>query len=134
MPKIEEIEGIGATYAKKLADVGIRTTDELLNACATPKQRKDLAEKTGIAAKLILEWTNLADLFRIKGVGEQYSDLLEEAGVDTVAELAKRVPENLHAKMLETNTAKNLVKRPPTLSNVKDWVEQAKSLPRKIEY
>jgi hypothetical protein len=67
-------------------------------------------------------------------VGEQYSDLLEEAGVDTVAELAKRVPENLHAKMLETNTAKNLVKRPPTLSNVKDWVEQAKSLPRKIEY
>ena len=134
MPKIEEIEGIGATYAKKLADVGIRTTDELLNACATPKQRKDLAEKTGISPKLILEWTNLADLFRIKGVGEQYSDLLEEAGVDTVAELAKRVPENLHAKMLETNTAKNLVKRPPTLSNVKDWVEQAKSLPRKIEY
>jgi predicted flap endonuclease-1-like 5' DNA nuclease len=134
MPKIEEIEGIGATYAKKLADVGIRTMDELLNACATPKQRKDLAEKTGISPKLILEWTNLADLFRIKGVGEQYSDLLEEAGVDTVAELAKRVPENLHAKMLETNTAKNLVKRPPTLSNVKDWVEQAKSLPRKIEY
>ena len=134
MPKIEEIEGIGATYARKLADAGIRTTDELLDACATPKQRKDLAEKTGIAGKLILEWTNLADLFRIKGVGEQYSDLLEEEGVDTVAELAKRVPENLHAKMLEVNVAKNLVKRPPTLSNVKDWVEQAKSLPRKIEY
>lgn len=134
MPKIEEIEGIGATYARKLADAGIRTTDELLDACATSKQRKDLAEKTGIAGKLILEWTNLADLFRIKGVGEQYSDLLEEAGVDTVAELAKRVPENLHAKMLEVNVAKNLVKRPPTLSNVKDWVEQAKSLPRKIEY
>ena len=134
MPKIEEIEGIGATYAGKLADAGIRTTDELLDACATPKQRKDLAEKTGIAEKLILEWTNLADLFRIKGVGEQYSDLLEEAGVDTVAELAKRVPENLHAKMLELNAAKNLVRRPPTLSNVKDWVEQAKSLPRKIEY
>ena len=134
MPKIEEIEGIGATYAKKLADAGIRTTDELLDACATPKQRKDLAEKTGIAGKLILEWTNLADLFRIKGVGEQYSDLLEEAGVDTVAELAKRVPDNLHAKMLETNAVKNLVRRPPTLSNVRDWVEQAKSLPRKIEY
>jgi predicted flap endonuclease-1-like 5' DNA nuclease len=134
MPKIGEIESIGAAYAKKLADAGIRTSDELLNTCATPKQRKDLAEKTGIAGKLIIEWTNLADLFRIKGVSEQYSDLLEEAGVDTVAELAKSFPENLHGQMLEINTAKSLVKRPPTLSNVKAWVEQAKSLPRKIEY
>ena len=77
---------------------------------------------------------NLADLFRIKGVGEEYSDLLEEAGVDTVVELSKRVAENLHAKMLEVNETKKLVRRPPTLNEVKKWIEQAKELPRKVEY
>jgi len=134
MPKVEDVEGIGPTYAKKLSEAGIKTTDDLLEAGATPKGRKTLTEKTGISEKLILEWVNLADLFRIKGVGEEYSDLLEEAGVDTVAELSKRVAENLHAKMLEVNEKKKLVRRPPTLDAVKQWVEEAKKLPRKVEY
>ena len=132
--EIEEIEGIGPTYAKKLVEAGVKTTDDLLEAGATPKGREALSKKTGISEKLILEWVNLSDLFRIKGVGEQYSDLLEEAGVDTVVELSKRVAENLHAKILEVNEKKKLVRRPPTLDAVKQWVEEAKKLPRKIEY
>lgn len=117
-----------------MADAGIKTTDDLLKAGAAAKAREELAKKTGIEHKLILEWVNLADLFRIKGVDSEYSDLIEEAGVDTVAELAKRVPENLHAKILEINEKKNLVNRPPPLSAVKDWVEQAKRLGRVVEY
>jgi len=132
--KIEEIEGIGPTYAKKLVEVGIKTTADLLEAGATSKDRETLVEKTGISGKLILEWVNLADLFRIKGVGEEYSDLLEEAGVDTVVELSKKIAENLHAKMLEVNEKKKLVRRPPTLNEVKKWIEEAKKLPRKVEY
>jgi len=133
-PQIEDIEGIGPTYAKKLVEVGIKTTDDLLEAGSTPKNRESLAAKTGITEKLILEWVNSADLFRVKGVGEEYSDLLEEAGVDTVVELSKRVAENLHAKILELNEKKKLVRRPPTLKEVKQWIEQAKKLPRKVEY
>jgi predicted flap endonuclease-1-like 5' DNA nuclease len=132
--KIIDIEGIGSVYAEKLNSINIYTTSDLLEAGATPLGRKELAEKTGISDKLILEWVNIADLFRIKGVGEEYSDLLEEAGVDTVVELARRVPENLHAKMLEVNEKKKLVRRPPTLNEVKQWIEEAKKLPRKIEY
>jgi len=134
MSRIVEIEGVGPTYAKKLGEAGIKTTDNLLAAGATPKGRETLATKTGIDGKLILKWVNLADLFRIKGVGEEYSDLLEKAGVDTVTELAKRVAENLCAKMLEVNAKEKLVRRPPALSEVKKWVEQAKKLPRKVEY
>jgi len=134
MPKIEDIEGIGPVYAKKLNEAGVMTTDDLLKFGATAKDREELKKKTGIEHKLLLEWVNLADLYRIKGVGSEYSDLLEEAGVDTVVELAKRVPENLHAKILEVNTEKKLVRRPPPLSSVKDWVEQAKKLKRVVEY
>lgn len=108
--------------------------EDLLKAGATKKGRQTLAEKTGISETLILEWVNLSDLFRIKGVGEEYSDLLEEAGVDTVVELAKRVPENLHAKMLEVNEEKKLVRQPPGVKQVQDWVAQAKKLQRKVEY
>jgi predicted flap endonuclease-1-like 5' DNA nuclease len=134
MAKILDIEGIGPTYAQKLTATGITTTDALLEAGATPKGREELSENTGIAESLILEWVNLADLFRIKGVGEEYSDLLEEAGVDTVVELSRRNAENLHAKILEVNETKQLVRRPPALSVVQRWIEQAKSLPRKVEY
>jgi predicted flap endonuclease-1-like 5' DNA nuclease len=134
MVKIEDIEGIGPTYAKKLVATGIKTTEDLLDAGATANGRKELSEKTGISETLILEWVNLADLMRIKGVGEEYSDLLEEAGVDTVAELAQRNPDNLYAKIMEINEAKKLVRRPPTLEDVKSWVEQAKKLPRKVEH
>ena len=131
---LNEIEGIGPTYAEKLFEVGVKTTEELLERGATRKGREELSEKTGISAKLILEWVNLADLFRIKGVGEEYSDLLEEAGVDTVVELSRRNPENLHAKILEVNEKKKLVRRPPTLNQVRRWIEQAKKLPRKVEH
>jgi predicted flap endonuclease-1-like 5' DNA nuclease len=134
MSRIVEIEGIGPTYAEKLTGIGIKTTADLLEHGRTAKGRQEVGEKTGISEKLILEWVNLADLFRIKGVGEQFSDLLEEAGVDTVAELAQRNPENLYNKMLEVNKEKNLVNRAPHLSSVKSWVEQAKTLPRMVEY
>ena len=131
---IIEIEGIGPKYAERLNAIEIKTTDDLLEAGSTPKERNDLAEKTGISPKLILEWVNIADLFRIEGVGEEYSDLLEEAGVDTVIELSRRNPENLHTKIVEINEEKNLVRRVPSLEQVKEWINQAKNLPRKVEY
>jgi predicted flap endonuclease-1-like 5' DNA nuclease len=132
--RIVDIEGIGPSYAEKLNSVNIYTTSDLLTAGATPLMRKELAEKTSITPKLILEWVNISDLFRIKGIGEEYSDLLEEAGVDTVVELSNRNPANLHSKILEVNEAKKLVKRTPSLSMVENWVKEAKTLPRKIEY
>jgi len=132
--KVEEIEGIGPMYAKKLNNTGIKTTDELLDAGGTKQGRKELAEKTGISETIILEWVNMADLFRIKGIGEEYSELLKEAGVNTVVELARRNPENLQETLVGVNEAKKLVRRTPTLSQTKDWVEKAKILPRKVEY
>ena len=132
--KVIDIEGIGPVYSEKLNEHGINYVDELLDAGATRASREELAETTGISHTLILEWTNLADLFRIKGVGEEWSDLLEEAGVDTVVELAQRNPVNLHSALVDINEAKNLVRRTPTLEQVEDWVEQAKDMPRKIEY
>lgn len=131
---IRHIEGIGEVYAGKLEGIGIRTTDALLEQVNTPQKRQALAERLGISEKLILEWANLADLFRIKGIGEEYSDLLEEAGVDTVVELAQRNPEHLHAKLMEVNAQKRLVRRLPSLREVRSWIDQAKSLPRVLEY
>ena len=113
---------------------GLLRGDALLEAGKTPRGRERLSERTGIGDKLILEWVNLADLFRIKGVGEEYSDLLEEAGVDTVRELAQRRPDHLHAKLIEINAAKRLVRRLPPMVLVEDWVAQAKELPRVVEY
>ncbi|MBN1919876.1 MAG: DUF4332 domain-containing protein [Anaerolineae bacterium] len=134
MAKLTVIEGIGEAYAEKLKAAGVTTTQVLLEMGSTPKGRKDLAEATGLSPKLILEWVNRVDLFRIKGVGEEYSDLLEFAGVDTVPELAQRKPENLYAKILEVNAERKLVRRPPTLAQVATWVEQAKELPRVVTY
>ena len=134
MTGIVKIEGIGATYKEKLGTAGIKTTEKLLEAGCMAKAREELAAKTGIPEKLLLEWVNLADLMRIKGVGEEYSDLLEEAGVDTVAELANRNADNLFQKILEINKEKKLVRRPPVMTQVQKWVEQAKKLPRKVEY
>ena len=134
MTKLVEIEGIGEAFAAKLIAAGIRTAEDLLEMGATPKGRKEIAEKSGITEKLILEWVNHVDLFRIKGVGSEYADLLEEAGVDTVVELSKRVPEHLLAKMQEVNAAKKLVRQLPVLSMVTSWVEQAKKLERKVQY
>lgn len=134
MTSIKDIEGIGEKYKQKLAKEKILTTEGLLEAGGTPKGRKELAEKTGIGDALILEWVNLADLYRIKGIGSEYSDLLEEAGVDTVVELSKRVPKNLYDKMIEINEKKKLVRKMPSESQVADWVNEAKKLPRKVSY
>jgi predicted flap endonuclease-1-like 5' DNA nuclease len=134
MTKLEVIEGIGPIYAGQLRAAGIRSVEALLQAGASPKGRGDLEEKSGIGHALILEWVNLADLMRIRGVGEEYSDLLEEAGVDTIKELRNRVAENLHQALVKTNEAKKLVRRLPTLGMVQDWVRQAKALPPKVSY
>jgi len=134
MAKIIDVEGIGPSYAQKLKSVGIETTQALLDKGATPKGRKELAEMSGISDSLILRWVNHVDLFRIKGVGEEYSDLLEAAGVDTVPELAQRNAENLIKKLEEVNAAKKRVRKMPVQSQVADWIEQAKKLPRVITY
>jgi predicted flap endonuclease-1-like 5' DNA nuclease len=134
MTKLIVVEGIGETYAQKLQQVGIVTVVALLKAGASPKGRQEIAEKTGISHKLILEWVNRVDLFRVKGIGEEYSDLLEAAGVDTIPELAQRNAENLYAKLEEVNDAKRLVRRLPTLAQVANWIEQAKALPRIVTY
>ncbi|MGI6073941.1 MAG: DUF4332 domain-containing protein [Fermentimonas sp.] len=132
--KIEDIEGIGPVYGTKLKNEGINTVADLLEACATKAGRSKMAEKTGISEKDILTWTNHADLFRIKGVGPQFSELLEAAGVDTVKELRNRNAENLHAKLVEVNELKNLVRRVPVLSQVQEMIELAKQLDPKITY
>ncbi len=134
MTKIIAVEGIGEVYAQKLLAAGIATVEALLEVGASPKGRQGLCDKTGIAASLILEWVNRVDLFRIKGIGEEYSDLLEVAGVDTVPELAQRNAENLYQKMVAINQEKKRVRKLPTQAQVGDWVEQAKKLPRKVTY
>jgi predicted flap endonuclease-1-like 5' DNA nuclease len=134
MASLIKIEGIGEKYATKLKMIGISTTETLLEKGQTPKDRQEIADKSGITRTLILEWVNLADLFRIKGVGEEYSDLLEEAGVDAVVELAQRNPANLYQAVVEVNQKKKLVRKLPTQGQVSDWVKQAKKLPRVVKY
>ena len=134
MTSLISIEGIGSVYKQKLQDAGVQTVEALLERGATPKGRKELAELTGAGDERILDWVNRADLYRIKGVGEEYSDLLERAGVDTVVELSQRNPDNLHARMSEVNEEEQLVRRLPTQAQVRDWVRQAKDLPRKVSY
>lgn len=132
--KIIDIQGIGEAYAPKLIAIGIKTPDELLEACLTPGVRKKVADKTGISGKLILKWANHADLFRISGIGPQYAELLEAAGVDTVKELRHRVPANLTAKMVEINKVKNLAQRDPSEKKVTKWIEEAGKLEAKMTY
>ncbi len=130
MASIETIEGIGVKNGKALRKAGIRSTAALLREAGSKKGRKACSAATGCTETQLLEWVNRADLMRVRGVGEEYSDLLEQSGVDTVKELRKRKPANLHAKMLEVNSAKRrpLVRRPPSLGEVERWVEHAKTL------
>ncbi len=123
--KIEEIEGIGPVYGEKLKAAGINKVDQLLEKCAAKKGRAELAKETGIEEKLILKWSNHADLFRINGIGPQFSELLEASGVDTVKELRTRNAENLYAKLQEVNEDKKLVRRLPSLSQVTQMIEDA---------
>ena len=132
--KIIDIEGVGDVYAQKLQAAGIMKVSELLEKCAAPKGRKELAEATGIAEKLILRWTNHADLFRINGVGPQFAELLEAAGVDTVKEVRHRVAENLQPKLEETNAARHICGRVPAVAEIQKMIDQAKELEPKVSY
>ncbi len=134
MSKLDMIEGIGAAYETKLKDAGVASIEDLLETCITKKGRSELSQKADISEKLILKWANHADLFRIKGIAGEYAELLEAAGVDTVPELAQRKAENLFAKMSETNEVKKLVRKIPTQNQIEDWIKQAASLPRKLQY
>ncbi len=134
MPSIDVIEGIGPKYATKLRKARVRTTEALLKRGATRKGRSDLAKQAGFSDHQILEWVNRADLMRVKGVGEEYSDLLEASGVDTVKELRNRKPANLLMKMVEVNNKKRLVRRLPTESMVERWVAHAAKLPPVVKY
>lgn len=132
--KVEQIEGIGKAYASKLNELGIHTTDDLLDRCATPAGRAKLFDESAIPAALILKWTNHADLMRIKGIAGQFAELLEASGVDSVKELRHRVPENLHERLQEVNDVRNLCNRVPSLAEVKDMIEQSKALEPRVSY
>jgi len=134
MVAVREIRGVQADLEAKLVGMGIKDSDQFLAHAATPAQRRELAAKLGVDQKVVLELANRADLIRIKGIGEVFSNLLEEAGVDTVKELAARVPANLQAKLAQVNAEKKLANRAPTLEQVTDWVSEAKSLPKVLEY
>lgn len=132
--KIEEIEGIGAEYGKKLRTADIQTTDDLLRRCGDKKGREGVAVETGISEKHLLEWANLADLMRVDGVGEEYADLLEEAGVDTVKELRTRNAQNLASAMADINEKKHLTNRVPSSDTVQKWIDQAKDMEFKVSH
>ena len=132
MATIETVEGIGPASAEKLEQAGIKTTEALLEQGAQPQGRKTIAEKSGLSEKQILDWVNKCDLMRIKGVGEEYSDLLEASGVDSVPELAQRRADNLTKKMEEVNAQKNLCRTTPSETVVEGWVEQAKLMERAV--
>ena len=132
--KIDEIEGIGAAYAEKLQEAGIRTTDDLLDRCETRRGRAALAEATGISEKLLLRWTNHADLFRIRGIAGQFAELLEAAGVDTVKELRHRVAGNLAAACEEVNNERNLCNRVPSVKEIQAMIDRAKEMEPRVKY
>lgn len=134
MAKLEEVEGIGPKYADKLRSAGVKSTSDLLKKGGTPAGRKQIEKDSSISGKLILEWVNHVDLFRVKGIGSEYADLLEAAGVDTVVELSKRRPDNLYKALVETNAKKKLVRLLPGEKKVEQWIEEAKKLPRVISY
>lgn len=134
MAALVRIEGIGEQYADRLANARIGTPQTLLKRGATRHGRKEIAKLAGVDSRRILDWVNRADLLRIRGVGEEYSDLLEASGVDTVVELAQRDANHLFDRMIEVNEQRKLVRRPPARSTVGDWIRQAKRLPRIIEY
>jgi predicted flap endonuclease-1-like 5' DNA nuclease len=132
--KVEDIEGIGPAYAAQLKTAGIETSDELLERAGPKAGRDGLAAATGISGKLLLEWANACDLMRIKGIGAQFSDLLEAAGVDSAAELAQRNPATLATTFAELNAARATTRRAPTEAMVADWIEQAKALPKVVTH
>jgi hypothetical protein len=131
---LTSVDGIGAGYKNRLGKAGVRSANMLLKRGRTRKGRKALAAEASTSEKLLLEWVGQVDKLRVPGVGPDYMVLLEHAGVDTVPELARRNPENLHRKIMEVNKSKNLVRKPPSLKQVQAWVLKAKELPRVVEY
>ncbi len=134
MTSLTTIEGIGEVYSGQLSEAGISTTEDMLEKAASPAGRQSIEDATGISGKLILRWANMADLFRINGVSEEYADLLEACGVDTVPELAQRNPENLYQALMQTNEEKQLTRGTIGESQVSSWVSEAKELPRVLTY
>lgn len=134
MVSIKDVEGIGEISARKLRWAGIETTETLLERGATPRGRRKIAARTGLSSKRILKWVNHVDLFRIPGVGEEYAELLEKAGVDTVVELSRRDPGKLREKIEIINDEKQLVRRLPSEARLGEWIEEAKKLPRVVKY
>ena len=132
--KLESIEGIGPAYAAELRKGGVESINSLLKKGATKNGRVEMAATTGLSEVRILEWVNRADLYRVKGIGGQYSDLLEQSGVDSVVELAQRNPKNLLVTIAETNERCHLVHKVPTEQQVKSWIKHAKTLKRVVEY
>ena len=133
--RVDEIEGIGPVMAGRLRNAGVKTLNQLLEQGSSPRGRRELSEASGIADAVILKWVNMADLFRVRGIGGEYAELLEKAGVDTVKELRTRNPQNLHAKLVETNSAgRGLVRQLPGLGRVSHWTEQARRLAPKVTY
>lgn len=131
---IQEIEGIGPTYGSKLAQAGITNTRQLLDRCGGAKGRREVAARTGLDESQLLKWANMADLMRISGIGKQFAELLEAAGVDTVKELRNRNGVNLTTKMKEVNAAKKLTRGTPSVRQVSAWIDQAKTLPPAISH
>jgi predicted flap endonuclease-1-like 5' DNA nuclease len=132
--KLEEVEGIGPVFAKRLRAAGVRSIRGLLEKGMDSKGRKEIAASVKTTPKQVLEWVNRADLFRVKGVGEQYSDLLEKAGVDTSVELAKRDPAKLHAALAKAGAKAQVVGQLPSAKRVAAWVKHAKTLKRVITH
>jgi predicted RecB family nuclease len=132
--KIEDVEGIGSVRGEKFRAAGIKDTDSLLAGCKTAKQRKELAEKVGLSEAQVLKYANMVDLYRVKGVGSEFSELLEAAGVDTVPELARRDAANLTKAMAAANEKKKLTRQVPAETEVARWIEHAKTLPRVLEH
>lgn len=134
MSNITEIEGIGPAFGAKLSEAGVDTLAKLLEMGGSQSGRSALAQKTGVTEKQLLEWVNRADLDRVKGIGSEYADLLEAAGVDSPAELAQRNAANLTHALVEINTAKQLVRRVPNEAEVQDWIDHAKTLPKVVTH
>lgn len=134
MARIIDIEGIGPTWAEKLKNAGVNTTESLLGTAGAPAGRERLAAVIGVAPERVLEWVNRADLMRVEGIGSEYADLLEEAGVDSCPELARRNAANLHEALVEKNAQREIVRQLPSLAMVERWVADAKSLPRVVTH
>jgi predicted flap endonuclease-1-like 5' DNA nuclease len=133
--RIDEIEGVGATHAATLEKAGITSTDDLLEQGAKPSGRASLEAATGISHKQILEWVNHVDLMRINGVGSEYSDLLEAAGVDSPAELGRRNAASLATTFQEVDAARpDMARRVPGEAEIQDWIDQARDLPKLVEH